>query len=276
MGGFLKKKSKATPFIAPVREQTEWEKRAGENVGTYGDWIGNNWESSVTSPKLEDYYDYAETINKPAMNDFLQSYNTQANKIAARNYNRFGGLNSTPALYTQDMLNTQMNKLSTELAAQELRDAVTMKNTDWNNQLTALNQVLGMYNQAGALDYGYNKEKYNTEVGNLYNQYQADEYNKQNKSSAMDYISNILSGSTSGAMQGWQSTGSPWGALGGAIAGGLGGAADTYSGTGNRYTQSLLSPFTMGANLKSGMMGNAAGSSIGNFLGTKAGGLFTK
>lgn len=276
MGGFLKKKKKATPFIAPVREQTEWEKRAANDIGTYGDWIGNNWESSVTAPNLEDYYNYAETINKPAMNDFLQDYNTQANKIASRNYNRFGGLNSTPSLYTQDMLNKQMNDQSTRLAAQELRDAYTMKNTDWSNQLTALNQVLGMYNQAGALDYGYNKEKYNTEVGNLYNQYQADEYNKQNKTSAMDYISNILSGSTTGAMQGFQSTGSPWGALGGAIAGGLGGAADTYSGTGNQYTQSLLSPFTLGANLKSGMGAGQAGGAIGNFLGTKAGGLFIK
>lgn len=276
MGGFLKKKSKAEPFIAPIRQQTEWEKRAANDVNTYGDWVGNNWESSVTSPKLEDYYDYAETINKPAMNDFLQSYNTQANKIAARNYNRFGGLNSTPSLYTQDMLNKQMNDQATRLAAQELSDAFTMKNTDWNNQLTALNQVLGMYNQAGALDYGYNKEAWDTAIGNMANIYQADQYNKQNKASAMDYISNVIGGSTTGAMQGWQSTNSPWGALGGAIAGGLGGAADTYSGTGNKYTQSLLSPFTLGANLKSGMMGGQAGSAMGNFLGTKAGGLFTK
>ena len=275
MGGFLKKKAKAEAPIVPIRQQTEYEKRAGEDLGSYGDWVRNNWESSVTAPKLEDYYEYAETINKPAMNDFLEGYNTQANRLAARNYNRFGGLGSTPALYTQDMYNKQMNDMATRLAAQELADAYQMKNTDWNNQLTALGTVNNLYNQAGAIDTAYHQQAYDTAVKNYLNAHQANEYNKQNQTSALDYITNFIGGSSSGAMQGYSATGSPWGALGGGIAGGLGSLADTYSGTGNQYTSALLSPFSSMNSMKSGL-GGMAGGQGGNFLGTKVGGLFGK
>ena len=252
---FFKKRSKVKPIEYEEWKGNEYTDRARENVGTYGDWISNNWENAVTAPKIEDYYDYVKQVNEPAMNDFLQSYNTQANALASRNYNRFGGLNSTPALYTQDMYNKQMNDLATRQASQMLQDAYGMKNTDWNNNLTALGTVYNMYNNAGqtinAMDIG----NWNIRNQNIANATNAENYNNANKASVMDYISGIIGGSSTGAMQGWQATGSPWGAVGGGIAGGLGGFADAYSGTGNQYTNSLLSPFTSMSNMKSGMGG---------------------
>lgn len=263
---FLSKKAKVKPIEYKEWGGNEYTDRAQKNVGTYGDWVNSNWENAVTAPKIEDYYDYVKQVNEPAMNDFLQGYNTQSNALAARNYNRFGGLNSTPALYTQDMYNKQMNDLATRQASQMLKDAYGMKNTDWSNNLTALNQVLGMYNQAGQTTTAKDLTNWNIQNQNIANATNAENYNNAHKSSFMDYFTNILGGSATGAMQGFQSTGSPWGAIGGGIAGGLGGFADTYSGTGNQYTQGLLAPFSMGASMKSGMGGMN--------LGTKAGGIF--
>lgn len=261
---FLKKKAKVKPIEYKTWGGNEYTDRARQNVGTYGDWVDSNWENAVTAPKIEDYYDYVKQVNEPAMNDFLQSYNTQANKIASRNYNRFGGLTNTPALYTQDIYNKQMNDLATRKASQMLQDAYGMKNTDWSNNLTALNQVLGMYENAGKTINSMDLGNWAIENQNIANATNAENYNNANKSSFMDYFANIIGGSSTGAMQGFQATGSPWGAIGGGIAGSLGGFADTYSGTGNQYTQSLLAPFSMGANMKSSMGG-------GLNLGTKAG-----
>ena len=271
MGGFLKKKSKAEAPIIPIQQDNEYQARAKQNVGTYGNWVDANWENAVTAPNIESYYDYVKQVNEPAMNDFLESYNTQANKIASRNYNRFGGLTSTPALYTQDIYNKQMNDLATRQASQMLQDAYGMKNTDWANQLNALGTVYGMYNDAGNIATAKDQQDYNTAVQNYLNAYQANEYNKQNKTSALDYITNFIGGSSSGAMEGYSATGSPWGALGGGIAGGLGSLADTYSGTGNQYTSALLSPFSSMNSMKSSIGGLG-----GNQLNTKVSGLFTK
>ena len=265
---FLSKKSKVKPIEYKEWEGNEYTDRARTNVGTYGDWIDKNWESAVTAPKIEDYYDYVKQVNEPAMNDFLQGYNTQSNALASRNYNRFGGLNSTPALYTQDMYNKQMNDLATRQASRMLQDAYGMKNTDWSNQLKALGTVYGMYDDAGKAINSMDIANWNIQNQNIANATNAENYNNANKSSFMDYFANILGGSSSGAMQGWQATGSPWGAIGGGIAGGIGGFADTYSGTGNQYTSALLSPFSSMNSMKSGMGGlNLNNKMSGGFTG---------
>ena len=271
MGGLLKKRPK---FKAPeykLYEGDVYTKRQEANVDKYGDWIDNNWESAVTAPNIEDYYQYVKDVNKPAYDQFLEDYNTQANAIAARNYNRFGGLRNTPASYTQDIYNKQMNDLAVKGAASMLGQAQGMKNQDWANEMTALGNVYKMYQDAGSTTTGlglYNnviqnkQEDANTAIYN---------YNQRNpKPGVLDYITGVIGGSSTGAMEGFSATGSPWGAIGGAIAGGIGGAADTYSGTGNQYTQGLLGPFSAMNSLKSGI----GGMNLGNKGGSLFGGLF--
>lgn len=245
-----KKKTKAPQYA--VWQGNDYTKRADQNVNTYGDWISNNWENAVTAPTIESYYDYVKQVNEPAMNDFLEGYNTKTNEIASRNYNRFGGLTSTPALYTQDMLNKQMNDKAVRQASQMLSDAYSMKNQDWANQLNALGTVYGMYNDAGNTSTSSLQQTYNDLNRNVEAQYVAD---KQNQGGGWSW-GNMVSGAMSGAGTG-ASVGGPWGAVIGGVAGGALGGLSGYTGaSGDQASQ-------MGST-----MGNLGGNAS-NWLKTK-------
>ena len=215
-------------------ELKQWEGNTYTNqlendLGGYHDWVQANWQNALTAPKVEDYYDYVKQVNEPAMNDFLQGYNTQANKLASRNYNRFGGLGSTPALYTQDMLNKQMNDEAVRQASQMLSDAYSMKNQDWQNNLNALGVGYNMYTNTG--DYiTKNKDIPNWSIDNMneVNRTNADNYNAQHSGFN---LGGMLSGATSGAMMG--SKAGPWGAVIGGVAGGALGGFSNYLGSDN-------------------------------------------
>ena len=215
-------------------ELKQWEGNAYTNqlesdLGGYHDWVQSNWENAVTAPKIEDYYQYVQDVNKPAYDQFLQDYNTQANRLAARNYNRFGGLNSTPALYTQDMYNKQMNDLANKNAASMLSQAYSMKNQDWANNLNALGTVYNMYNYAG--DYvTKNKDIPNWNIVNMneVNRVNAENQNAQNSGFN---LGGMLSGAMSGASMG--SAAGPWGAVIGGIGGAALGGASNYLGSNN-------------------------------------------
>lgn len=252
-----KKKAEVIPYQAWTGN--EFTNRAKEDMPVYGDWVRSNWESAVTAPNIEDYYQYVKDVNEPAYNDFLQNYNTQANKIAARNYNRFGGLTSTPALYTQDMLNKQMNDLATQNAASMLEQAYGMKNQDWANQLNALGTVYNMYNDAGQRYTDVEKGIYDTWNLNIANENAARNYNAQNASGGFN-IGNALSGAMSGATMG--SKAGPWGAVIGGVAGGA------------------LGGFSGGSGEQSSQLGSSMGGLVNNLnnwsLNTKGKGLFSR
>lgn len=208
----------------------EYTNQLENDLGGYHDWVQANWENALTAPKIEDYYDYVKQVNQPAYNDFLQNYNQQANAVASRNYNRFGGLNSTPALYTQDIFNKQMNDLATQNTASMLSQAYSMKNQDWANALNALGVGYNMYTNTG--DYiTKNKDIPNWNIQNMneVNRVNAENANAQN--SGWNF-GNMISGALSGASTG-ASVGGPWGAVIGGVAGGALGGASNYMGANN-------------------------------------------
>ena len=217
---------------APTLQQwegNEYTKQLESDLGGYHDWVQSNWENALTAPTIESYYDYVKQVNEPAMQDFLQDYNRQSNALASRNYNRFGGLTSTPALYTQDIYNKQMNDLATRQASQMLSDAYSMKNQDWANALNALGVGYNLYTNTG--DYlTQNKDIPNWNIQNMNEVNRVNAYNQNAQNSGFN-LGGMLSGIASGASAG--SVAGPWGAVIGGVAGGALGGASNYLGSNN-------------------------------------------
>ena len=265
-----------------VVERPQYEQWSGnqytnqleEAIPVYGNWISNNWEPLTQTYDAEDMKEIAQKAYDTTWNDFLNNYRRQANAIAGQNYNRFGGLGSSPSMYTQDMLNRQMDDLSSRVGSQMYSMADQLAGNQMNRNLASLNAVNTLYNNAGQY-VTQAKDLPNWEVRKLnqQNKYLDDVDRANSKSSWFDYLTNAISGSSQGAMQGFQATGSPWGALGGGIAGTIGGIADTYSGTGNQYTNALLSPFASMSSMSP--LGQLGGSSSGGLnLNTKQNRIF--
>jgi len=204
---------------APVYQEwqgNEYTDRARQNVGTYGDWVGGNWQSLVKAPTAQDFTGIVNKAYNTTWDDFLQDYNTQANAIASRNYNRFGGLGSTPSMYTQDMLNKQENDLASRLGSQMYQMADQLAGNQFNRNLTSLGTVYGMYNDAGNTINDLDKNNWQIRNRNIEAQYVADAQNAQNRFN----LGNALTSGIGGALTGLASGGVP-----GAILGGVGGLA---------------------------------------------------
>lgn len=207
-------------------ELKQWEGNAYTNqleqdLGGYHDWVQNNWQDAVASPNYQDYTDYAKGIYDTQWNDFLNNYKTTSNQLASRNYNRFGGLNTTPALYTQDMYNRQMNDLANRLSSQTLADAFGMANTDYANRMNSLNAVNQLYNYAG----NYVTRNKDIPNWNILNQNEVNRVNAENANNQNSGFLGTALGTVGGALGGFA-----MGGPAGAIAGGLGGLASGLSG----------------------------------------------
>lgn len=240
---------------APVYKQWQGNKytdQAKANVDIYGDWIANNWENLSRTYTPEDMTNLVQKAYDTTLSDFSQEYNKQANAIASRNYNRFGGLGSTPALYTQDMFNKQMNDYNARLMSQMYGMADQLASNQMNRNLASLNQVYGMHNDAGNIMNAV--DQYNLKIINQ-NELNRVMAHNQNAQSGWSF-GNMLSGAASGAIQGGLKGGG-FGALAGGILGGVAGGLSGYS-RANGYQAGRL-----GANF-----GNIGGNTI-NWLKNK-------
>lgn len=241
---------------APVYEQwagNEYTDRARENIGTYGNWIDANWEPLTQTYTPEDMKEIAQRAYDTSMNDFLGNYNKQANAIAARNYNRFGGLGSTPSLYTTDMLNKQANDEAARLASQMYSLSDQLANNQMNRNLSSLGTVYNMYNNAGNIATGLDMDNWKIRNQNIDAKYAAD---VQNANRGGFSLGNMLSGAASGAATG-ASVGGPWGALAGGVLGGVTGGLSGSNVSGQQAAQ------------LGGRFGNIGGN-LGNWLNTKS------
>ena len=240
---------------APVYEQwagNEYTDRAREGIGTYGNWIDANWEPLTQTYTPEDMKEIAQRAYDTSMNDFLGNYNKQANAIAARNYNRFGGLGSTPSLYTTDMLNKQANDEAARLASQMYSLSDQLANNQMNRNLSSLGTVYNMYNNAGNIATGLDMDNWKIRNQNIDAKYAAD---VQNANRGGFSLGNMLSGAASGAATG-ASVGGPWGALAGGVLGGVTGGLSGSNVSGQQAAQ------------LGGSFGNVGGN-LGNWLNTK-------
>lgn len=254
--------SKKKKVEAPVYEQwagNEYTDRARQGVGTYGNWVDNNWEDLTKTYTAEDMKDIAQKAYDTTWNDFLNSYRRQSNALASQNYNRFGGLGSTPSLYTTDMFGRQENDLASRLGSQMYGMADQLAGNQMNRNLASLNQVYGMYNNAGNIINALDQANWAIRNQNIEAKYVADLQNAQRSSGILDWAKNIIGGGTQGASNGLSVAG-PWGALAGGIAGSVGGTLDSISGnpynSQGSWTNALAPQISSGA---FGKLGNIGG-----------------
>lgn len=156
-----------------------------------------------------------------AFNDMTQNYNDTMNSYAARNYNRFGTLNSTPSSYITDEYQKNYQR--------QLNDATYNKAINYENLIN--NELNRRYNTLSMLSnmYDYGQIGHNVDVNN---------YNVENTNKDIDYANamasyastggkqpwfNALQGGLAGAAQGLATTGNGWGAAAGGALGAIGG-----------------------------------------------------
>ena len=252
--------SKKKKVEAPVYEQwagNEYTDRARQGVGTYGNWVDANWEDLTKTYTPEDLKDIAQKAYDTTWDDFLRNYRRQSNAIASQNYNRFGGLRNTPALYTEDMFGRQQNDLASRTASQMYGMADQLANNQMNRNFASLNQVYGMYNNAGNIATALDEANWAIRNRNIDAKYMADLQNAQNKGGFS--LGNMISGAISGAGTG-ASIGGPWGAVIGGVAGGALGGLSGYAGSSGDQASQL-----------GGLAGNIGGNST-NWLNSKRNG----
>lgn len=254
----MAKKKKVKPIQYSMFQDNDYIKRLRDDVNTYGDWLDANaldYFGANSSLNRDIYNTQAANAYNTMWNDTLANYRKANNQLAAANYNRFGGLGSTGSKYNQELFNRQQNDLMNRLASQEYQMAEGLYQQELANRFNAAKQIYGMFNNAGNTTTNIDLANWDTTKQNEANRVNAENYNNANKTSWFDYVTNAISGSANGAAQGFSATGSPWGALGGGVAGAVGGVADAYSGTGNKYQNALISPFTAMNNMKMGGLG---------------------
>ena len=203
-------KMKDTPWI----KQSKQIGKAG-GKGLLENYNNVNVFDQATKDSLEARNN---AVYQRAFSDMNQNYNDIMNKYNARNYNRFGTLNSTPSSYATDNYQKDFQRQMDDLSYNK---EVNYENLI-NNELTRRYNTLDLYNNMYNLGlYGYNHDKMNWNVDNTNRdiEYQNAVANSKSRNGLMGAIS----GGLSGAGQGYAMTGNPWGALAGGVVGGAGG-----------------------------------------------------
>ena len=204
------KKMKATP----------WIKQAKEIGNAGGEGLLENYNNvNVFDKAIKDSLEARNNaVYQRAFSDMNQNYNNIMNKYNARNYNRFGTLNSTPSAYATDNYQKDFQRQMDDLSYNK---AVNYENLI-NNELTRRYNTLDLYNNMYNLgQYGYQHDKMNWNVDNTNRDISYK--NSLANSSSGGGLGRVLSGGLSGAGQGFAITDNPLGALTGGVIGGLGG-----------------------------------------------------
>lgn len=154
-------------------------------------------------------------VYQRAFSDMNQNYNDIMNKYNARNYNRFGTLNSTPSSYSTDNYQKDFQRQMNDLSYNKAVNYENLVNNELARRYNTLDMFTNMYNLG---QYGYNHDKMNWNVSNTNKDIA---YNNAVASSGSgNRFGNITSGALSGASTGAM-VGGPWGALAGGVAGGV-------------------------------------------------------
>lgn len=200
-------------------KDTPWIKQGRQIASAGGKGILDNYNSvNVFDQNTRNSLEALNNaVYQRAFSDMNQQYNNIMNRYAARNYNRFGSLNNTPAAYTTDEYKKDFQRQMNDAAYNK---AVNYENLI-NNELNRRYKTLGMFEDL----YGYGQTPYEQDLKN---------WNIENTNRDIDYknqvmrnnnngnmLGNIFGGAGQGAAMG--SAFGPYGALaGGIIGGGMG------------------------------------------------------
>lgn len=224
-----------------------------EDLPTYRDQYNYMLgQLDVTSPEVQQQFqNIANDYTQAQWNDYNRNALANMKAMNQANYNRFGNLGSSGAMYGNDTLNRQLNDLATRIAGQTAGQYQNLINNYYNQKLSTAQMYGSAYNNAGDfLTKQLDQPNWKVRLQNQENAYLDDVDRNSSKFS----LGNTLSGALSGAASGF-SMGGPWGALAGGV---LGGAAGALSGGDGNSASQLGSTF-----------GNLGGSATNNWLNSK-------
>lgn len=250
------KKKKVTAPTYDKMEENEWISGLRDDIGDYRDYVNNTLQNlNVMSPEVQSKLQgLADDYTAAQWSDLNRSYLKNYNALNQRNYNRFGSLGSTGALYGQEGLQRDYNDLAGRVASNTASKAQDLFNNYFQQQANAFNAGYNLYNLAGNNIYDFDKN--NWQIGNLNKdaQFMADIQNAQNSG---NWLSSALGGAGTGA-----SIGSMFGPIGTVVGGAVGAIGGGILGN---QGYNVSGGFT---NLGSGSSGGGSFSSILNRLGS--------
>lgn len=248
-------KKKVDAPVYQEMEDTDWIKYLREDLPTYREGYNTYLQNlDVLSPEVQQKYeDIANQYTQSQWNDYNRNALANMKAMNQANYNRFGNLGSSGAMYGSDTLGRNLNDLASRIASNTAGQYQNLINNYYNQKLNTLNAYNNAYGNAGNVTYGHDQQNWNIRNKNIEAKYVAD---VQNAGSGWNW-GNMVSGAASGAAAGGMSGG--WiGALAGGAMGAIGGG---LSGSGDQASQF-------------GSSAGNLGGSLGSFLNTKQGGLF--
>lgn len=144
------KKMKDTPWIIQGRQISD----AGAK-GILNNYNNVNVFDQATRDSLEARNN---AIYQRAFNDMSKNYNDTMNSYAARNYNRFGSLNNTPAAYTTDEYQKDFQRQMNDASYDKAVNYENLINNELNRRYNTINMFQNMY--------GYGETPYQQDVAN--------------------------------------------------------------------------------------------------------------
>lgn len=222
-----KKKVKAPNY--QEMQDTEYITGLREDLPGYRDMTNQYLQKlDVLSPEVQQKFQgIADDYTGAQWSDLSRQYLKDYNKLNQANYNRFGNLGSTGALYNADSLQRDYNDLATRTAAQTANQYQNLVDNYYNQKLNTLNAANDLYQTAGTNTHNHDLNNWNIRNKNIEAKYVADVQNAQNSG---NWLGGMLSGAASGVATGGK-FGGGWGALIGGVAGGaLGALSSEYGG----------------------------------------------
>lgn len=266
------KKKKVSAPVYEEMQDTPYITGLREDLPTYRDQYNYMLgQLDVTSPEVQKaFQDKANEYTQAQWNDFNRNALANYKAMNQANYNRFGNLGSSGAMYGNDTFNRQLNDLATRIAGQTAGQYENLMNNYYNQKYNTAQMYGGAYGNAGQTTYGHDQQNWNIRNRNIEAKYVADVQNANRGGGFLDGVRNIVGGAAQGAGNGFSVAG-PWGALAGGIAGGVGGTLDTIGGTAGQQNSwtNILAPNIGGS---FGFGGNNSGSVN---LNTQGGNIFT-
>ena len=255
---------------APVYEQladTAFISGLREDLPTYRDQYNYMLgQLDVTSPEVQQaYQDLANQYTQAQWSDYNRNALQGMKALNAANYNRFGSLGSSGAMYNTDTYNRNLNNLAANIASNTAGQYQNLINNYYNQKANTANMYGNAYGTAGNTLQNNDIANWQIRNTNIEAKYAADLQNAQNDTGVLGGIKNILGGGLQGAGNGFSVAG-PWGALAGGIAGTVGGTLDTVSG--NNYNTQGSWTNILAPNIGGGLT-NMFGSGGGLNLNTK-------
>lgn len=196
----MSKKKKVKPPVYEQMADTDYISGLRGDLGTYRNYFNTALGNiNVNDPEIQNQFkQVANDYTQAQWNDLNRAYNQQANQLAQRNYNRFGGLANSNSIITNDALNRQYNDLATRVAASTASQYNQLMNDEFNRRYNLATLYGATYTGAGDTLQSNDIANWKIRNQNIDAKYAADVQNAQRG----NWFTNALSGFTGNLLGG--------------------------------------------------------------------------